>query len=68
MVVLTTEIHYCSAVPRNYGGKTREIIIINVAPQLCEVPGCGCRARLLRLLGADPVRPAGLPHCHRQGA
>ena len=25
---LTTEFHYCSAVSRNYGGKTREIIIM----------------------------------------
>ena len=27
MVIITTEIHYCSAVSRNYGGKTKEIII-----------------------------------------
>ena len=29
LVIITTEFHYCSAVSRNYGGKTREIIIIN---------------------------------------
>ena len=30
IVNVTTEIHYCSAVSRNYAGKTREIIIISV--------------------------------------
>jgi len=29
MVIITAEIHYCSEVSRNYGGKTMEIIIIN---------------------------------------
>ena len=28
IVIIATEINYCSAVSRNYGGKTREIIII----------------------------------------
>ena len=29
---VTTEFHYCSVVSRNYGGKTREIIIIIHVP------------------------------------
>ena len=29
---VTTEFHYCSALSRNYGGKTREIIIQFLLP------------------------------------
>ena len=29
MVIISTDIKYCSAVSRNYGGKTKEIIIIS---------------------------------------
>ena len=33
---VTTEFQYCSAVSRNYGGKTREIIIISGAQNLAQ--------------------------------